>query len=81
MGISGGAAGATIEKLSLKDDQNQNTDGLSKAREVCKLMVPENKLESIIEAMTKANAFGDKAKAIIYSASVDKAFTYRNKAA
>ena len=80
--MDGGAAGATIEKISLREESNKSAqEGLSRAREICKLMVPTDKVEQIIGAMTKANAFGDKAKAMIFDAPVHKAFTYLQKSA
>lgn len=70
-----GAAGATIEKLSLKTSDINNTK-LSRAREICTMMVPDDKLSVIIDAMRDAGATDDKSQAIIFSNPAPQAFTY-----
>ena len=78
--MSAGGAGATIERLKLLGKAESDDKYLSRAREVCKLMVPETKLPDIFEAMKKAGAFEKQAQAMVYNSPVPKAFTYMKKA-
>lgn len=70
-----GAAGATIEKLSLRSKKASDTK-ISKAREICTMMVPDAKLSVIVDAINNAGALDDKSQAIIFSGPAPQAFTY-----
>ena len=74
--MQSGAQGATIEKLTLRGPLSKDKEQLQRAREVCKMMVPKDKLEDIVAAMVSAGALSDKAQAMLYSCEVDQAFTY-----
>ena len=61
-----------------KSEEDENH--LSRAREICKMMVPKGKIQEIVNAMNKAGAFEKKAQAMIFNGPVTKAFTYMKAA-
>lgn len=78
--MEAGAQGATIEKISLRGKCEESNQDLSRAREICKMLIPSDKAIEIVTSMEKAGAFADKAKSIVFQSEVDQAFTYMKSA-
>ena len=74
--IDAGCGGGTIEKLALEGTMNDTVSCLSRAREKCKLMVPEDKVDAVIDSIRKAGSLDDEAKSFIYHNNVMQALTY-----
>jgi len=74
-----GAPGATICKLRYHklDEELQMR---RYAREVCKMIVPSAQVPAISKVLAETGCFESEARALLYTYTVDKAFTYRAKA-
>ncbi len=70
-----GAAGGTISKLKYRTPE-EGRHGISPTREICRMIVDANAVESICAALEEAKGFGDEAHGILYSSPVPKAFTF-----
>lgn len=72
------APGATICKtkyISCSGEEDQSPP----IREICKMIVPVNAVETIAHALEKKGCFDDKTKGFLSFQMVEKAFTYRGK--
>ena len=76
--MSSGAPGATICKIrSVK--LGKDLEMIRFIREICKMIVPTDKVEAITAALKATGCFEGEDKAMLYTLPVQKAFTYRAK--
>lgn len=73
--MDAGAAGATIstEKLDIADALKDSR--ISRAREICDMMISEGQLDSVTEAIRQSGAFDDNSHGMILTCQAPKAFT------
>jgi hypothetical protein len=74
--MSAGAAGATISRLKHVRPQDSPLAQVSPARELSDMIVGEQQIPAILDALDKAGAFDDKTHGLLYSRPVPKACTY-----
>lgn len=74
-----GAAGATISKLKHVCPQDSPLNKVSLARESCSMIVSEQQLPAICEALEKAGAYDDKTHGQLFHRPAPKACTYLGK--
>lgn len=74
--LRGGAAGATVEKTRVLCAMADGGDKVSPARVTCSMVVSEDRLSQIVEAMDRAGAFGPQAHGMVVDNPIAKAFTY-----
>ena len=79
--MAAGASGATIEKRRLLGKAEKDEKYVSRAREVCRMTVPADKVEEINKALKEAGATDEGSQAMVYSYPIDKAFTYMKRKA
>ena len=79
--MAAGASGATIEKRRLLGKAEKDEKYISRAREVCRMTVPADKVEEINKALKEAGATDEGSQAMVYSYPIDKAFTYMKRKA
>ncbi len=75
--MDNGAPGATIGRtrcLSNSDDAHQNS-----IREICRMIVSPDSVDSIATALDQAGAFKDEMMSLLYAKQLEKAFTYLGK--
>jgi nitrogen regulatory protein PII len=77
--MSAGAPGATIARLKHVRPQDSPLSEVSPAREACSMIVSNNEVESILNALEEADAFADCCHGQIQLRRVQKAFTYFGK--
>lgn len=73
--MEAGVSGATISQTALVAQK----DGLSPAREICKMMIPSDISDKVLGACRDAGAFDDKSHGIYFTTPVPRAFTYLGK--
>jgi len=71
-----GAAGATIIKLKHISPSDSEQSKISPAREECNIVVGENQVPDIVDAIEKAGGFDDKTYGRILAHPIPKACTY-----
>ncbi len=71
-----GAAGATIVKLKHISPSDSEQSKISPAREECNLVVGENQVPDIVDAIDKAGGFDDNTHGRILAHPIPKACTY-----
>ncbi len=74
-----GAAGATISRQKFFCPPDSPASKVSIAREVCNMIVSEQQIPGLIEALEKAGAFDDKSHGQVLCRPVPKACTYLGK--
>jgi hypothetical protein len=74
-----GAAGATISKLKHQCPSDSELSEISPARENCNMVVGENQVGDIVEALDKAGAFNDNSHGRVLVSPIPKACTYLGK--
>ncbi|MFH1350930.1 MAG: hypothetical protein ABII26_08315 [Pseudomonadota bacterium] len=77
--MSAGAPGATIARLKHVRPTDSPLSVLSHAREACSMIVSNNQVESILNALDEAGAFTDSCHGQVQLRRVPKAFTYLGK--
>jgi len=74
--MAAGAPGATISKIKYRAP-DEDDDRIPATREICRMVVGEEQVATVAEALDEAGAFGDKAHGLLTMTPVAKAFTYR----
>jgi hypothetical protein len=74
-----GAPGATISKLKHIRPQQGSAGAVSLARESCSMIVMQQQVAGIVEALEKAGAFDDATHGVVYGRAVPRACTYLGK--
>jgi hypothetical protein len=74
-----GAAGATISRQKFFCPPDSAGSKISIAREVCNMIVSEQQIPTLLEALEKAGAFDDKTHGQVQSRPAPKACTYLGK--
>lgn len=74
--MSSGAPGATICKVRYSQ-LDEHLEARRYIREICKMIVPTQKVAAIADALDATACFDDDSKALLYALPVEKAFTYR----
>jgi hypothetical protein len=74
-----GAPGATISKLRQLRLQQGSAGSVSLARESCSMIVMQQQVASIVQALDKAGAFDDATHGVLYGRAVPRACTYLGK--
>ena len=77
--MSAGAPGATIARLKHVRPQDSPLSEVSPAREACSMIVSNNQVGGILNALEEAGAFTDSCHGQIQLRQVPKAFTYLGK--
>lgn len=75
--MEAGVSGATISQTTLLQPENQ--ERVSRARELCKMMIPSEIAPKVIEACRQANAFDHESQGLYLTIPVAKAYTYMGK--
>lgn len=76
--MSSGAPGATICKIRTVK-LGEDLEMIRFIREICKMIVPTDKVKDITNALKETGCFIGEDKAMLYTLPVQKAFTYRAK--
>jgi len=74
--MSSGAPGATICNVRYSQ-LDEHLEARRYIREICKMIVPTQKVAAIADALEATACFEDDSKALLYALPVEKAFTYR----
>jgi nitrogen regulatory protein PII len=77
--MSSGASGATIARLKHIRPNDSPWSEVSPDREACSMIVPDNLVEGILNALEEAGAFADGCHGQLQMRRVSKAFTYSAK--
>lgn len=77
--MSAGAPGATINKLKYIRPLDSPLSQISPSREACSMIVSEDQMEGIIDALKKAGAFTELCHGQLQARRIKKAFTYMSK--
>lgn len=77
--MSAGAAGATIARLKHVRPQDSPLSEVSPAREACSMIVSNDQVGDILNALKEAGAFTDNCHGQVQLRQVQKAFTYLGK--
>jgi nitrogen regulatory protein PII len=74
--MSAGAAGATISRLKYICPQDSRQSEISPAREISRMIVAQDRIPAILDALENAAAFDDANHGLLYSRPAPKACTY-----
>lgn len=77
--MSKGAAGATISKIKHISFIESTSDKVSPAREMCSMIISDEQVENIVDALESASAFDNATHGQILLRPVPKACTYLGK--
>ena len=77
--MSAGAAGATITKVKHLRPPDSPLSQIPHAREACSMVVSENQVSPLLDALQKAGAFTDSCHGQVQLRRVSRAFTYSPK--
>jgi len=78
--MDAGAGGATTSKLKYRSTEKSESNKISPAREISEMIISENQIEGVVEALEESGALDENTHGQMYYSSVPKAYTYIRKA-
>jgi len=74
--ITKGSTGATISKVNYNSETEEEEE-ISYGREVCRMIVPKDRVSGITETIEESGAFSNEIYGLLYTRAAPKTFTYR----
>ncbi len=77
--MDAGAGGATIRKVKYRSTEKSASRKIPPAREMIEMIIPENQIERVVNALEKSGALDDSTHGQMFYSLVPKAYTYMGK--
>ena len=77
--MDAGAGGATIRKVKYRSTEKSASRKIPPAREMIEMIIPENQIERVVNALEKSGALDDNTHGQMFYSLVPKAYTYMGK--
>jgi len=74
--MAAGAGGATTSKLKYRSTKKSESDKISPAREISEMIIPENQVNAVANALNESGATDDNTCGQMYYSIAPKAYTY-----